>query len=235
MSDSLPPYRLPRGGRNEAAGIVLGAAGAVVGTIGLAMWGATQYVALRLHFDPRLGAPAPGGGPRRPGVARAARGRRRGARRGQPREHPDALLVGLAVPRHGAPAHPPHRPPVSSVPVLPLVVAARGHAGHGRHLDDGHVDRRRSRATSPSSSGSSSPFAAPGRSAGSRTRTARPDGRPAPSSKPPASSAGMPASTWAPGATGTRPTTSGTTGLSMSSPSHPRAPARGSGSSSRRC
>src|SRR5262249_31952345 len=50
-------YRLPRGGRNEAAGIVMGAAGAVVGTIGLAVWTATQYVALRLHFDPRLGAP----------------------------------------------------------------------------------------------------------------------------------------------------------------------------------
>ena len=57
MSASLPPYRLPRGGRNEAAGIVLGAAGAVVGTIGLAVWAATQYVALRLHFDPRLGTP----------------------------------------------------------------------------------------------------------------------------------------------------------------------------------
>ena len=57
MTSSVPPYRLPRGGRNEAAGIVMGAAGAVVGTIGLAVWAATQYVAFSLHFDPRLGAP----------------------------------------------------------------------------------------------------------------------------------------------------------------------------------
>ena len=57
VTTSVPPYRLPRGGRNEAAGIVMGAAGAVVGTIGLAVWAATQYVAFRLHFDPRLGAP----------------------------------------------------------------------------------------------------------------------------------------------------------------------------------
>ena len=45
MTGSLPPYRLPRGGRNEAAGVVMGAAGAVVATIGLAVWAATQYVA----------------------------------------------------------------------------------------------------------------------------------------------------------------------------------------------
>jgi type IV secretion system protein VirD4 len=55
MSPGTPLYRLPRGGRNEAAGVVAGAAGAIVGTIGLAAWTATQYTAVRLGFHPGLG------------------------------------------------------------------------------------------------------------------------------------------------------------------------------------
>jgi type IV secretion system protein VirD4 len=55
MSPGTPIYRLPRGGRNEAAGVVAGAAGAIVGTVGVALWTATQYTAFRLGFHPGLG------------------------------------------------------------------------------------------------------------------------------------------------------------------------------------
>src|SRR3989441_7217780 len=57
MSTGMPLYRLPSGSRNDAAGIVLGAAGAVAVGIGLGMWVATQYVAVQLHFHPSLGRP----------------------------------------------------------------------------------------------------------------------------------------------------------------------------------
>src|SRR3989441_9278099 len=57
MSGGAPLYRLPRGGRDEAAGIVLAAAAAVVVMMVLAVWVATQYVAIQFHFHPGLGPP----------------------------------------------------------------------------------------------------------------------------------------------------------------------------------
>src|SRR5438445_12831734 len=57
MSGGAPLYRLPRGGRDEAAGIVLAAAGAVVVMLVLAVWVATQYVPIQFHFHPGLGPP----------------------------------------------------------------------------------------------------------------------------------------------------------------------------------
>src|SRR5438309_807304 len=57
MSTETPLYRLPCGSRDEAAGIALSAVSAVVGTIVLAAWVATQYVAIQFHFHPGLGLP----------------------------------------------------------------------------------------------------------------------------------------------------------------------------------
>src|SRR5205809_7831572 len=57
MSGGAPLYRLPRGGRDEAASIVLAAAAAVVVMMVLAVWVATQYVAIQFHFHPGLGPP----------------------------------------------------------------------------------------------------------------------------------------------------------------------------------
>jgi type IV secretion system protein VirD4 len=57
MSTETPLYRLPCGSRDEAASIVLAAAAALVATIVLAVWVATQYVAVQLHFHPGLGVP----------------------------------------------------------------------------------------------------------------------------------------------------------------------------------
>src|SRR3989442_882988 len=57
MRTETPLYRLPRRSRDEAAGIALSAARAVVGAIVLAAWVATQYVAIQLHFHPDLGVP----------------------------------------------------------------------------------------------------------------------------------------------------------------------------------
>src|SRR5437773_153018 len=57
MSDGAPLYRLPHGGRDETASIVLPAAAALVVTIVLAVWVATQYVAVQFHFHPGLGRP----------------------------------------------------------------------------------------------------------------------------------------------------------------------------------
>ena len=57
MSTGMPLYRLPSGRRNDAAGIVLGAASPVAVGIVLAVWVATQYVAVQLHFHPSLGRP----------------------------------------------------------------------------------------------------------------------------------------------------------------------------------
>ena len=57
MSGGAPPYRLPRGPRDEAAGIVLTAAATLVVTIVLAVWVATQYVAVQFRFHPGLGLP----------------------------------------------------------------------------------------------------------------------------------------------------------------------------------
>src|SRR5256886_7726100 len=50
-------YRLPRAKGEPAAALSLGAVGAVVGVIGLAIWAATQYAAYRLGFHPALGVP----------------------------------------------------------------------------------------------------------------------------------------------------------------------------------
>src|SRR5439155_17177975 len=50
-------YRLPRAAGGPAAGLSLGAVGAVAGVIGLAVWAATQYAAYRLRFHPALGVP----------------------------------------------------------------------------------------------------------------------------------------------------------------------------------
>ena len=50
-------YRLPRAAGGPAAGLSLGAVGAVAGVIGLAIWAATQYAAYRLRFHPALGVP----------------------------------------------------------------------------------------------------------------------------------------------------------------------------------
>src|SRR5438445_6185343 len=50
-------YRLPRPAGGPAAGLSLGAVGAVVGVIGLATWAATQYAAYRFRFHPALGVP----------------------------------------------------------------------------------------------------------------------------------------------------------------------------------
>jgi len=57
MSTETPLYRLPRGSRDEAAGTVLTAAASLVVTIVLAVWIATQYVAIQFHFHPGLGPP----------------------------------------------------------------------------------------------------------------------------------------------------------------------------------
>src|SRR3989442_14868538 len=57
MSGGAPLYRLPRGGRDEAASIVLAAAAAVVVMMVLAVWVATQYVAIQFHFHSGLGPP----------------------------------------------------------------------------------------------------------------------------------------------------------------------------------
>jgi len=57
VSGGAPLYSLPRGGREEAASIALGAAAAVVVMIVLAVWVATQYVAIQFHFHPGLGPP----------------------------------------------------------------------------------------------------------------------------------------------------------------------------------
>src|SRR5437867_5052925 len=50
-------YRLPVAGGNTAAGIYLGAVGAVAGIVLLSIWTTTQLTAYRLHFHPMLGAP----------------------------------------------------------------------------------------------------------------------------------------------------------------------------------
>ena len=50
-------YRLPVAGGNTAAGIYLGAVGAVAGIVLLSIWATTQLTAYRLHFHPMLGAP----------------------------------------------------------------------------------------------------------------------------------------------------------------------------------
>src|SRR2546426_401748 len=57
MSTGMPLYRLPSGRRNDAAGIVLGAASPGAVGIVLAVGVATQYVAVQLHFHPSLGPP----------------------------------------------------------------------------------------------------------------------------------------------------------------------------------
>src|SRR5438105_2637839 len=57
MSAETPLYRLPRSGRDEAAGVVLSAAAALIVTIVLAVWVATQYVAIQFRFHPGLGPP----------------------------------------------------------------------------------------------------------------------------------------------------------------------------------
>src|SRR5437899_4632049 len=57
MSTETPLYRLPRGSRDEAAGTVLTAAASLVVTIVLAVWIATQCVAIQFHFHPGLGPP----------------------------------------------------------------------------------------------------------------------------------------------------------------------------------
>src|SRR5213593_3079009 len=57
MSGGAPLYRLPRGGRDETAGIVFAAAAALVVTMVLAVWVATQYAAIQFHFHPGLGPP----------------------------------------------------------------------------------------------------------------------------------------------------------------------------------
>src|SRR2546427_13196897 len=57
MSTTTPLYHLPRSSRDEVAGIVVSAARVVVGTVVLALWVATQYVAGQLHFHPALGLP----------------------------------------------------------------------------------------------------------------------------------------------------------------------------------
>ena len=57
MSTGMPLYHLPSDGRNDAAGIALGAASAVAVGIVLAVWVATQYVAIQFHFHPGLGPP----------------------------------------------------------------------------------------------------------------------------------------------------------------------------------
>src|SRR5713226_3653821 len=49
-------YRLPVAGGNTAAGIYLGAVGAVAGIVLLSIWATTQFTAYRLHFHPALGA-----------------------------------------------------------------------------------------------------------------------------------------------------------------------------------
>src|SRR5262245_54861212 len=49
-------YRLPVAGGNTAAGIYLGAIGAVGGIIFASIWMTTQVTAYRLHFHPALGA-----------------------------------------------------------------------------------------------------------------------------------------------------------------------------------
>ena len=50
-------YRLPVAGGNTAAGIYLGAIGAVAGIVFASIWMTTQITAYRLHFHPALGAP----------------------------------------------------------------------------------------------------------------------------------------------------------------------------------
>src|SRR3989442_3503185 len=57
MSTGMPLSGLPSGRRNDTAGIVLGAASPVAVGIVLAVWVATQYVAVQLHFHPSLGRP----------------------------------------------------------------------------------------------------------------------------------------------------------------------------------
>ena len=50
-------YRLPVARGNTAAGIYLGAIGAVVGIVFASIWMTTQFTAYRLHFHSALGAP----------------------------------------------------------------------------------------------------------------------------------------------------------------------------------
>src|SRR6266542_5831816 len=50
-------YRLPVARGNTAAGIYLGAVGAVAGIVLVAIWATTQLTAYRLHFHPALGSP----------------------------------------------------------------------------------------------------------------------------------------------------------------------------------
>jgi type IV secretion system protein VirD4 len=50
-------YRLPAARGNTAAGIYLGAIGAVAGIVFASIWVTTQLTAYRLHFHPALGAP----------------------------------------------------------------------------------------------------------------------------------------------------------------------------------
>src|SRR5437870_11559973 len=57
MSGGAPLYRLPRSGRNEAPSIVLAAAAAGVVMMVLAVWVATQYVAIQFCFHLGLGPP----------------------------------------------------------------------------------------------------------------------------------------------------------------------------------
>ena len=49
-------YRLPVARGNTAAGIYLGAIGAVAGIVFASIWMTTQVTAYRLHFHPALGA-----------------------------------------------------------------------------------------------------------------------------------------------------------------------------------
>src|SRR5438093_11083803 len=56
-------YRLPVAGGNTAAGIYLGAIGAVAGIVLLSIWATTQLTAYRLQFHPMLGAPLVTTGP----------------------------------------------------------------------------------------------------------------------------------------------------------------------------
>ncbi len=61
-----PLYRLPKGGRNSAAGFTIGALGSAFIAILLSVWATTQWVAWKLGFPPLLG-PSLSEGPLSPG------------------------------------------------------------------------------------------------------------------------------------------------------------------------